>query len=300
MPYEKYTENKKQERFEPITDKEFEKLIEKLKNPEKAKETWKSGLNKLLENVSKKTNGELETTLLDSDGTIRMNSFRKGEGGPYQNEGELKDDKRFVKEMEKKWSQELNQTIEEFLENREWKHGSLWEKAVTVIFNKILKSDFIAVRASKFDDYHNGIDTLIIDKDTGEVICAFDEVSAEEESEIDINKHKKVEEQNEKGGAEIKYGITFKEGKPIKESIKNVPVFSLRLSGEELLDVLQKINFNSLEEISESELELFDKLMLSLEKQIEEFKDIEIIKNRKENILESLKKMKNRKDALEN
>lgn len=300
MPYEKYTTSERQERFEPITDREFETLIRKLKNPEGAREMWTKGLNKLLKAVSEKTNNELGTNLLNPDGTIRMNSFKKGEGGPYKNEGEFKKDKHFVEEMDKKWSRKSGQTAAEFLEEREFRHGSLWEKAVTIVFNKILKSNFIAARASRFDDYANGIDTLIIDKETGEVICAFDEVSAEKESEIDKNKCKKVEEKNESGGAKIKYGITFEEGKLIKGAIDNIPVFSLRLSGSELIETLQKMNFDSLKKMDESELKLFDKLMLSMEKQIEGFQDIKIIKDKKDNLLKSLKKMKDLKEIFKN
>ena len=276
--------NKKEEKpkfkkYEPITEKRFREIIgSELESPEGVIELWVKKLNNSLENISEKTNGEYKvainsddeeygTRLVDIDGTIMIESFQKSEGGPYMREDkEFKKDKKKVKELEKKWHKE----------EKEKNFGELWEKAKTVILNKIIGTGFIVVRASKHDDYENGVDNVIIDKEAGNVVCAFDEVSAEEGTEKEAEKSEKVEEKNKKGGATIKYGITVnEENKIIKKEIKNIPVFYLRLSGRDLVKTLSKMNFKS-EKPSEIELEVFGNLINSLKGQLEELKNKDI------------------------
>ncbi len=179
-------EKSKFKEYEPITERRFKEIIKsELESPEGMIELWVKELNNSLKNISKKTNDkynkainndneEYDTRLVNIDDTIMVESFQKSEGGPYMREDkEFKKDKKKVKELEKKWHKE----------EKEKNFGELWEKAKTVILNKIIGTEFIVVRASKHDDYENGVDNIIINKETGNVVCAFDEVSAEEGTE---------------------------------------------------------------------------------------------------------------------
>ena len=284
-------EKSKFKEYEPITERRFKEIIKsELESPEGMVELWVKELNNSLKNISKKTNDkynkainndneEHDTRLVNIDDTIMVESFQKSEGGPYMREDkEFKKDKKKVKELEKKWHKE----------EKEKNFGELWEKAKTVILNKIISSGFIVVRASKHDDYENGVDNIIIDKETGNVVCAFDEVSAEEGTEKEAEKSEKVEGKNKEGGATIKYGITVnEENKIIKKEIRNIPVFYLRLSGRDLVKLLHKMDYKS-GEPSEIELNVFGDLINSLKEQLEELKNRDILEDENQEAVEAM------------
>lgn len=275
-------EKPKFKKYEPITEKKFREILESdFANPDGTIDLWAKNLEDSLENIFKKTNNkynraingdneEHDTRLVNDDGTIMVESFQKSEGGPYERENkEFKKDKKIVKKFTEKCQKE----------KRERNFGELWEKAKTIILNKIISSEFIVVRASKHDDLENGVDNIIINKETGNVVCAFDEVSAEEGTEKEAEKSEKVEGKNKEGGATIKYGITVnEENKIIKKEIKNIPVFYLRLSGRDLVKLLHEMDYES-EEPLEIELEVFDDLINSLEGQLKELLDKDILED---------------------
>ena len=66
--------------------------------------------------------------------------------------------------------------IAKWKENKKKEKNSQMEMVVTALLHKVLGDRYFIVRTSEFDDYHNGIDNIIIDKQTGAVVCAFDEV----------------------------------------------------------------------------------------------------------------------------
>ena len=51
-----------------------------------------------------------------------------------------------------------------------------FEQIVPIILTKVAPERLIVVRSSKYDDYRNGVDTIIIDRETGNIICSVDEV----------------------------------------------------------------------------------------------------------------------------
>ncbi len=103
--------------------------------------------------------------------------------------------------------------------------------AITALLHKILKENFLVVRTSTFDDYKNGIDNLILDKRTGAIICTFNEVLENEggRERGESKKVQKVKKSAALGGNKAKYAITLKDGKIIRSSIKNIPVFIWQL-----------------------------------------------------------------------
>jgi hypothetical protein len=56
--------------------------------------------------------------------------------------------------------------------------GERFEVLKTIVFYKFLNEKFIIVRTSSYDDVQNHVDNLIVEKETGNIVCAFYEVSA--------------------------------------------------------------------------------------------------------------------------
>lgn len=125
--------------------------------------------------------------------------------------------------------------VEEHRKKKELSKSNQAEMVITALMHKMLKERFLVVRSSVFDDYKNGADNLILDKETGAVICAFDEVlenqSDKERAPVKIEKIKK---KALLGGTEAKYGIALKEKKLVRDKVRNIPVFYLTLESKDL------------------------------------------------------------------
>ncbi|MCU0678930.1 MAG: hypothetical protein MUC28_00590 [Planctomycetes bacterium] len=144
-------------------------------------------------------------------------------------------------------------------EESEERHGSLGEMAITCILHKILRDRFLVMRTAIFDDYENGADNLIVDKKTGEAVCAVDEVVDEPGGKWETAKSRKVREKNRRGGNKIRYGITIRNGKLEKGQLRDIPCFYLCLSKVELTELLQGMVYDR-NEVSPAELKAFDRI----------------------------------------
>lgn len=110
--------------------------------------------------------------------------------------------------------------------------GEQLEMLAYAILMKNLPSEFVVARASSHDDRVNKVDTLILDKKTGTLVCAFDEVG--DTNGVDYeNKQGIVRDHNLKGGASLKYGIAMaeKNGKRTvtPSPVANIPLFYIAL-----------------------------------------------------------------------
>ncbi len=148
--------------------------------------------------------------------------------------------------------------------------ASVTEMALTVMLHRFLKDDFVVARASKYDDYNNGVDQVLVDKKSGQVLCGFDEVFGYEGDDSDGKREVKKKEIKmkrlaEKGGAFVKYGAKLENGRLVRASVKNVPAFYLSLSKVELAELLPGLEKNS-ETVADS---IFTKLVSSLASQAE-------------------------------
>jgi hypothetical protein len=105
----------------------------------------------------------------------------------------------------------------------------------------------------------------MVDKKSGKVVCAIDEVVDDDgESNIYKNKVRNISEKNKAGGATIKYCFTYKEGedKPRLDTARNVPIFHLSLSRRDLQREISKF------EDGDQEKELFEKLNKQISSQV--------------------------------
>ena len=222
------------------------------------------------------------------DCRIDMSEFTK-----IHSYAEIAKDKEIVEEHEKEWHPGL--TREELKDRKKYADGEKFEMLKTALFSKFLGEKFIVARSSEFDDIKRGVDNLILEKATGNLVCAFDEVvdipeeeKKQKEKDRYEEKKKKVKSQNiEWGGGKIKYGIGMKDGQVIPKEYTNTPIFYLKVLKEELYKNLDKL-IPAFDEKSPEEIELFDNLLMLLTDQYEELKKDE--EKLRPDLKESLKK----------
>jgi len=156
--------------------------FEKIKNNSEKKSSQKDLLKKLnsfIENIHFELKKEGIPVL--KNGRIDMDAFSQNK---IYNEKNIKYDKNMIAMIEKEWALKANITLEEAETEREHSLGDKMEKLKTVIFYKFLKDGFYVTRSSRYDDIKNGIDNIILDKKTGNIICALDEVGTTSEEKL--------------------------------------------------------------------------------------------------------------------
>jgi hypothetical protein len=188
---------------------------------------------------------------VDSNCRIDMNSF-----------DDIYEKKELDKDLEE--VKKIKGDIEESLLN----DGERLEALKTIVFYKFLSEKFIIVRASFYDDVFNQVDNLIIEKETGNIVCAFDEVSTISGPEF-AKKQERFLRKN-KIGARLKYGILSTKGGLTKGEIENIPIFYLALPPEIINEGIR--NLSSLKEISDYERKLWTYFLTILENQIARLK----------------------------
>lgn len=137
-------------------------------------------------------------------------------------------------------------------------------------------------RTSVYDDYFNGVDTVIVDAKTQKVVGAFDEVRGTESFERNLDKMRKVIKKASTGGAHLKYGINFEkdstgesEQKIVKKELFHVPLFMIPLSKEDLSELLNGMNSQAEGPATAIESKVFNQILDSFEDQIKILKDPE-------------------------
>jgi len=268
--------------------------FEQMPSMERA-ERPKEKLDRLMGELALKVNSDLGEDVLNQDSTMDSRRWEVVYG-----EEDIEDDARMAKNKELEWSaatndrtrqfykdqyhwteegQELtDKIVGKFIEKREASNPALLEKAVTVIFHKVMGDKFVVMRSSKHDDYENGVDNIIVNKETGDVACAFDEVHGETKHGGQERKEEKIRRKAQKGGARIKYGLTFEQGEDgekhlVKKEIRNVPAFYISLEPHDLQEVMANLSGHLDDRPSEAELKVFDQFIASLEGQIEILKN---------------------------
>ena len=191
------------------------------------------------------------------DGRIDMDAFE----GELSSKNDIEADKKVVEEYEKEWHKDLSQ--EEIEKSKTKRDGPKLEMFKTALFNKFLNKDFIVARSSEFDDIKRGIDNVILERSTGNLVCALDEV-ADESGDRFLNKKDSVLEKNkEYNGNKLRYALSVRNGKVVKIKEVQSPVFYLALSKKTLDEGIQGF-IPSLEEKSEKEIDIFNHFISSI------------------------------------
>ncbi len=223
--------------------------------------------------------------LVDEEGRIEAALYSKEEGGIYEQQ-EIMDDQDSVNSLDRYNSGADNEkvrehykntygadgtlegTVAKFRERKEAHSSNQAEMAITALLHKMLKERFLVVRASIFDDYKHGMDNLILDRETGAVICAFDEVIRNEsdagKTPVKLEKIKKAAL---KGGNEAKYGIALEGDELVRSRLRNVPVFYLSLESRDLNALTNDLSGNFDSGATNLEQMLFTHLVASIKEQ---------------------------------
>ena len=184
--------------------------------------------------------------LLSPDGSINPAGYNE-----LFDEAALQQDAETVIHHELRFSNALNPATQNFYKQRHgaetvadllriWKeHKSLekntqMEMAITLLLSQMLGEEFLVVRTAPIDDYENGVDNLILDYKTGEVVGAFDEVHKSDNGERLAKKKEKIQKVADRGGAKVRYGLKLDGGKLVRSELRGVPVFYLGLDSAEL------------------------------------------------------------------
>ena len=141
------------------------------------------------------------------------------------------------------------------------------------IFAKNLpQNEFVIARSSQQDNLKDRVSTLILERRTGNLVCAFSEVGANDNEEYREETGKKavdISKLNLQGGASFDHGIIKNDDGAIAISeVENVPVFYLALPPRHLYDGLK--SFLPRMEQSEVEKRLFVFFVATINKQIAE------------------------------
>lgn len=247
-------------------------------------------LTKIMARNAKEINSELEKThglpnLVDESLHINPQAFSREHGGIYEAD-DITNDEETVTALDRlnsaadipntqKFYKDTYgiDTVEEIIEihrkKKEISKSNQAEMAITALLHKVLKDRFLVVRTSLLDDYKNGIDNLILDKETGAVICAFDEV-LENDGDKNRGASKKIEKIKKSavlGGTRAKYGVALNNQKIVRAQARNIPVFYLPLESDDLFALTEDLYNVQGDTTTEIENKIFAHLINSISDQ---------------------------------
>ena len=186
-------------------------------------EKYKANLDNKLLNLSTRLNGEYGD-IFKEDASIAVDN---------------EEAKAFIKEREETWSKEVGKTKEIWLKDRELNKSSLAETGITLLLDKALHDDFVVCKSSKYDDYKHGVDNVILDKETGNIVCGFDDVLGHSGDDGGEKKRDKIRKIMKRGGVSLEQGLSFKEDKSLEvKHLNNLPAFYLSIAKKDLEDLL--------------------------------------------------------------
>ena len=205
--------------------------------------------------------------ILDHEGAIAEEAFRKSRGGHYEDA----------------WIDENRERLQEKQEKaavrNEKRDGYFAEKVLPILFNKLFQgSDYLMLNTHPEDDLEHGVDQIIFDMRTGRALCALDEIVTNDaliaqRPEKEENFQKKMErilrKHEKKHGVSVTYGMYFHEGKFQKLGpLRNLDLAVMRVERRLFYEVLRDMNFSIHTSLGEAEQQLMHYITLSLEKQI--------------------------------
>jgi len=215
------------------------------------KEQGIKNLEEFIETISQEL--QEDNVPVDSECRIDINAFKT-----HYAPGTIERDKKRTEQIKSEWQDNDSDEIQT---------GEKLEMLKTAIFHKHLKQDFIVARSTLRDDFDNGVDNIIMEKSTGNVVCAFDEV-ADVSGSFYQEKIKKVLDKNiHHDGASLKYGLGLdpKTKKVIPEGLAHIPIFYLALPEGHVNQMVKNFSPSSK---SEHETKLFRYFISSLLTQI--------------------------------
>lgn len=228
---------------------------------------------------------KLAGNILDDNCRVDMRAFTVGRGGPLKKESSKEHEKQVQNKeasfsgaydaaVQKRYGTDNQEAIiAQWRRENEKRDGALAETVVLAVLNKFLNERFVVVRASSYDDYEHGVDTLILDRESGGVVCAVDEVVGILGDDRYADKVSRAQKRlKEHGGMQVTYGLTFEKteaGTPElrRGTLPNVPGFCISLEKEELHTLIRECDFTPQSDITDGEKKLFERIIAALERQ---------------------------------
>jgi hypothetical protein len=255
----------------PQFESEFSEVSEKKEGPEKEP---LERLEEYIRSISEKLREQ--GIFVDENGRINMDRFK----GVYPRSN-IEADEQYVKgrkevfrrveatKIESRFLFHTQEAKEKAL--REKKLSEICEMLVMAILHKNLKENFVVVRTSEYDDIRNGIDTVILDKNTGSIVCAVDEIDETSGLRLEEKKEKIMHKNRDRSGGFLKYGLYFEKGEGGMELkrglVDNVPLFYYAISRDDLKSTLAE--FLSSQTVSPTEKTIFESFLRSSLEQID-------------------------------
>lgn len=244
--------------------------------------------------VASQTNHTVEKrfgvhSLVNTDGSISMDSFAVENGGPYTKK-RIKDNEDSVQLLEYDFSGAKNEpdpakqraVVTKWKRERKEQKSHKAELATLILMHRILRDKFLVMRSAPIDDYKAGVDYILVNQETGESLCAFDGVAEndlarhrDEKARKDV-KQEKIEKIFKQSGALIQYGFKLEKNKLVRTQLPGMPVFYVSLMDEDLNFLLSKANESIDSPVADREKNIFNKFIASLEEQYLALKKIPI------------------------
>ena len=284
--------------YEKITPGANERVSTRNESPEQSYSRLKGLMKTIVDEIREdlRKNFAQENGFVDGDGSIRMNNFYDSNVENQKKFAEKsQDDKKAVDLQERHWAgldsneSKINRArayglpenaddkaiLQAYRRHKETSLPNQLEMAITILLHKRFGDRYVVVRASKYDDYFNGIDNVLVNKETGDVICAFDEVRMDERSDRDTHKKERSRKKASEGGASLKYGFRIQNNKILKQTIHSIPIFCLGLDSQDCSDLINNISYTDkatnptlrVQPMNDTEERILQKLLDSIREQ---------------------------------
>jgi len=230
--------------------------------PRRRLESFLPLMQEKLAQKAEKYNQDYKCSWLDKDGAISM-----AEHPDWQEDEAVSD------EQEKNWAKEMGKSLKQWQSDKERNPSNLTEIALTLSLQRLLPDNLMVVRSARYDDYNNGVDQLIVDRDSGLVVCGIDEVINRQGNSGPSKKEEKVTQKMLQGGARVKYGARVEKGALQLGKLQNIPAFYLSLEKNELADLCESLEKG---EATANERALLANLQTSLSEQIKSYESLSL------------------------
>jgi len=221
-------EKAKREKEEQLASRKEKEGKDKEKDLTLNEQTVK--LNGIMAQVAKKRH-EDGIAVVGDDNSIRGENYR---GVPHFSDTVINGDLDFIASHEAMFGdKDLNAG------------GIMMEKLAAGLFSKFFPKA-MCVGTYKFDDYHNGVDNVLLLG--GQPLVAFDEVmSTDRLGDNRQKKQNKVDGRNRAGGADVKYCFKVDGNEVLLGSETNLPMFKVDLGSKMMNDAINNFDLGGMQ-----------------------------------------------------
>jgi len=262
--------------------KSHEQLTTRKEKPLSEKERCLTILYGRMEKHSLDVNNEVGYTLLDSECSIdpEASGVLSENQRQYIDRREVSFSKvdnpdarasisKFYK-LEALSESELTQwMMKHWQDHKKFDKNAMVEMLVTDVIKEGLGENYIVVRSSLYDDYKNGVDNVILNKKTKEVVCAFDDVHDREKGDSIAEKNKALLKHARNEGVTLEHGIGIKDGAVSIMKLSNIMNYYIGITPSDMEDAIKALFGSDPEAAKKMQEKLFIKFTSAIIQQAE-------------------------------